>query len=947
MLKVSYFEGVQAGVPTVIPLFGPADPVFEKVASPQVLPEVLRFIDSLRPRDNAQYVLVNAMGASEYYSSNSNGDAFREASLIHCPDDWTGDPVLDRDKGKDWAYGFPTFYNAKAFAHHRNKVADRGLGDVELASWNPHMRRVELVVRVDRDRCQAFDGQGTWDKLKSGSYCDVSMGCVPAGTRVMLADGSYREMERMQEADLVLTHLGRERRVDQLHRYHYEGTLYRFKAYGFRRELCLTANHPLWLVRKTQLQCRPKSTSANPRKLDLAPRQRHCTPLVREVASGCGRCSSGPNYTFEWVRADETAVGDYVAFAVPEQIDTTITDAREAKFLGYYLAEGYVGDYNERPLEQITFSLGIEEKELAQEIEELARYLGATVLWHREEPARGARSVTVVSKRLADRCLHFCGAKAKTKRLSRELLYMAPGLQLSFLGAYLNGDGGTYKGSAYFSTASEQLAQQLFVALARCGLIASINEIKHRPSKKSVVQKETTEFQVWVGTDFSHLLAPYTYKPVRRSKKVRGQRFFYVYEGVRYIMSPITEIVEEDYDDDVFNISVAGDDSYIGELLATHNTRVPFDTCSICLDVPLYQEAWSTFDPHKHKSPGEAILEFHKRLIARQGSGIRGLSITRKDYCVHALREMNSIYPDGRKVFVWNDFPRFFDISFVFIGADKIAKVMLKIAEGGRRVFMGSAELAEKLGMAEEGGLEKAASLVVEAKQKKSEILKDVMPNHAAGKAVPLLSNGEQDLSDESMRLLKGQPLERALSTTAGMGMVLKPREFQELVLSALGQGDLAELLKETGKLFPASDESEPMGLSEDQFSPGLARALVGEMAGRSAYGPLIERRVLILAASPKNEGPPSSSHPEPVLNKIGAAYNGYRSQLIEMIAGAQGMLEKVAAKDTGELTNASPQDLFTPLSYQYLKYAFLAQVPGYLKAIDDKTVFAGALGRP
>jgi hypothetical protein len=533
VIKVSYFEGQRAGVPTVIPLFGPADPAFEKLASPSLLPEVQRYIDSLRPRDNAQYVLVNAMGASEYYSSNSNGDAFKEAALIHSPDDWAGEPALDRDKAKNWSYGFPTFYNARAFAHHRNTKADRGLGDVELASWNPHMHRVELVVRLDKDRCLAFDGQSTWDKLKAGHYSDVSMG-----------------------------------------------------------------------------------------------------------------------------------------------------------------------------------------------------------------------------------------------------------------------------------------------------------------------------------------------------------------------------------------------------------TRVPFDTCSACLDVPLYKEAWSTFDPARHKSPGEAILEFHKRRKARDGLGIRGLSITRSDYCPHARTEMNRIYPDGRKVYVDNDFPRFFDISFVFIGADKIAKVMLKIADSGKRVFVSGAELAEKLGMWEEPGLEKAAALTVTAKQKSGEIVKEVVPNQLAGKAVPLMCQNEPDLPvDELAR----QPLDKALATTAGLGMVLKPREFQQLVLKALGAGELSDHLDQQGQLFPATDESEAVDMPPDRFSAALARTLLPFLQDRSALGPIIERRVIILSAQPSKEAAVKTSHPSPLLRKISAAYNGYRRQLMEHVAGTQQMIEKMAGdrdRDLKGLVALPPEQLFTSLSAQYLKCAFLNEIP-------------------
>src|SRR6185295_11826397 len=45
--------------------------------------------------------------------------------------------------------------------------------------------------------------------------------------------------------------------------------------------------------------------------------------------------------------------------------------------------------------------------------------------------------------------------------------------------------------------------------------------------------------------------------------------------------------------------------------------------------------------------------------------------------------------PDGRKVAVRNDTPRFFDISFVFIGADKTAKVLAKLASVGNQVCLG------------------------------------------------------------------------------------------------------------------------------------------------------------------------------------------------------------------------------------------------------------------
>lgn len=67
MLKVSTFQAETEYGPSAIPLFSAADNVFEKFAAPTLLPDVVRYIEALSPRNDSQYVLVNAMGASEFF----------------------------------------------------------------------------------------------------------------------------------------------------------------------------------------------------------------------------------------------------------------------------------------------------------------------------------------------------------------------------------------------------------------------------------------------------------------------------------------------------------------------------------------------------------------------------------------------------------------------------------------------------------------------------------------------------------------------------------------------------------------------------------------------------------------------------------------------------------------------------------------------------------------
>jgi hypothetical protein len=517
VIKVSFLSNAASDVGQIVfPLHTRAgDRPFEKQAS-TLLPEVAQFVAKLRPVKGSQYVLVNAMGASEYYGSNINSDAFPEAALVHKPDGWTGIPDVDKLLAKDWAYGFPTFYNAKPFAHHRNKNAERGFGEIELASWNPRMKRVELVIRVDEDKCNKFGGAQIWERLRDGKYLDVSMG-----------------------------------------------------------------------------------------------------------------------------------------------------------------------------------------------------------------------------------------------------------------------------------------------------------------------------------------------------------------------------------------------------------SRVPFDTCSICLNWDDYRQAQKTFDPKRHKHPGEAVLAYHKKLKADGGSGIRGLSITRADYCEHMRKTPNKIQDDGRRVFVYNDYPRFFDISFVFVGADKTAKVMWKIAGDNHVYDLPGADLAEHLGYAESGGkmasvqsdddILKEAFLGKSARNKKAEIEKKGPPPFDA-KAVPILTKNEPTIPREILDELAESPMSSVLSGASSLGMILRPREFQRIVIVRMGMRPLADEYDDQNIVF--SRQPPTMGPPSDSpASEKIMRLLSSLMPERTSFQPSLGNRTTIIVVSGNGKNRPSS-HSSNLLHKIGAAYSGYRKGLMEALPGCSAA-KLASAVDAASMTYA------------------------------------------
>lgn len=190
----------------------------------------------------------------------------------------------------------------------------------------------------------------------------------------------------------------------------------------------------------------------------------------------------------------------------------------------------------------------------------------------------------------------------------------------------------------------------------------------------------------------------------------------------------------------------------------------------------------------------------------------------RSQYCNDLKWRMNKILPDGRKVMAINHRPKFFDISFVLIGAEKASKVLMKVASQNRGV-VSSAELGEK----HYGPMFwKGADFKNAAVQKKGTITKEVPMKVDSIKPVvesaPEIKSREPDLPPAVMKLLEGLPLSEIFSTLAFLGIDPKPDEFQKIVLIKSGQSKLAHSLERSGAVF-RENQSATVDNPEQYFS--------------------------------------------------------------------------------------------------------------------------------
>jgi hypothetical protein len=150
----------------------------EKRAFAESRSPIYDFLATIQPEAGATYLLVNALGAYEFYDDNRNGDAFPSRPVRPGETATCGHPECSKPEGwisdaETLIHHYPTFEkHGGIFRHHVNKDPSKSLGFIVKAVWNPFMHRVELLLKVINERAEDLIG-----KVGAGEFPAVSMGC--------------------------------------------------------------------------------------------------------------------------------------------------------------------------------------------------------------------------------------------------------------------------------------------------------------------------------------------------------------------------------------------------------------------------------------------------------------------------------------------------------------------------------------------------------------------------------------------------------------------------------------------------------------------------------------------------------------------------------------------------------------------------------------------------
>lgn len=137
------------------------------------------FLKNVQPEVGCSFILVNALGAYEYYDDNRNGDGFparpfKVSELATC-----GHPECSKSL-EGWiseeevlTQHFKSFEkHGNIYRNHKNSDPATSLGYIQKAIWNPRMHRVELLLKVVNERCPDLA-----ERIGNGDFPAVSMGC--------------------------------------------------------------------------------------------------------------------------------------------------------------------------------------------------------------------------------------------------------------------------------------------------------------------------------------------------------------------------------------------------------------------------------------------------------------------------------------------------------------------------------------------------------------------------------------------------------------------------------------------------------------------------------------------------------------------------------------------------------------------------------------------------
>lgn len=395
----------------------------------------------------------------------------------------------------------------------------------------------------------------------------VNAWCFLPGTKVLMRDGTKKNIEDLKIGEYVISGNGNIRKITSLFKRDINEEIVGVSFINGQNEVWSTKNHGFNIVKYDNIKC---NNNENGQK-------RICRGEEK-----CKRCGKDISYNFKKIAVGKLEKDDVLYTPIPKIDGFIELNEKEIELLGYYAAEGSISKCKNSYETNFTFSY--EEKNTVLYIKKLIKEIfnyEASLSYN-----DSCSKIRCYTKEIYNWFKKHCNGDSLTKKLSLEIVLAPVDLLKIFLKAWADGDGHQCKQYAGIrfdgKTSSYDLACQIEFMANRCKYISSIYKNHYQ---KTICSNITNYKEYKVAPNYLIRLAGksaknffdnynddiYRFKIRDKTERLSyGNSFINKNKIIRRIKSIKTKF----YSGPVYNIEVEKDNTYVvGDGISVHNCR--------------------------------------------------------------------------------------------------------------------------------------------------------------------------------------------------------------------------------------------------------------------------------------------------------------------------------------------------------------------------------------
>ena len=435
----------------------------------------------------------------------------------------------------------------------------------------------------------------------SGFPDDGGFLCFPAGSKVLLPNSSSKSIESLNVGDEVITHTGKVQKIIKTFRRTYAGKLRQIWVSGhFKDKFAATPEHPVLAIKNVnnynamkigfqKLDIgKPSWISVNELRVGDYIARRHASEkiidrdviYIEDITERVEICE-GKAYSYESTNgtlapAWRDTKGPEMHRNTAKPVNNEIVVGPEfLRLCGYYLSEGHIDGRPGAPKEVI-FSVHTDEAfgALGADITHCCEFVFGIRPTIKPNPSGGYSHQLCLQNAIAARFIkQLLPGTAHTKLIPQWMMELPAEKQKWLLTAFLEGDGSINirKSSKTIGCGlcNEQLINQLCALFERQDATPIVRSYRvFLPSTQKWYDGYHVDIQ---ASDLPWLLNALGGPELRENKEKWPRRINLSIKSNGYTLRRIKAITDIEYNNDVFNIKVENDNSYIVNGLVAHN----------------------------------------------------------------------------------------------------------------------------------------------------------------------------------------------------------------------------------------------------------------------------------------------------------------------------------------------------------------------------------------